>query len=413
MSEREDFPHLADARRAYRRQVALTTTGVLVGVTAIVVRFANHQDRVRDLEGSRALERALAEMPPPTAPVVAPDHPPVELVVAIGGRQVDVDGAPIAVGDGRTIELVAQPEITFGGAELSFRYPPTFRVRTGGSTVVTGSEAMAELAVVDVDGDATEDLATMIDGYSSTGQVSHQEPVTVSALGKRAVGARLLAAALVIELYSLPFARNRRLRIVLTGTHPDADLEPVRRIVATIKKGRAAPTPELVAIVRGGAGGELARTDVTVGHEATLGEPPVALTVTRRELVRERLSGISFEHPPELTAIALVTAFPAVQLRDGERGIQIFAPGIDMDPGEMLDTIGGGMVSGRHPVERAFGGTTYQGAGGRLSLGTVALETEVFAFERGGRAFVAALQYPAGDGDALARLAAPVLTSVE
>jgi hypothetical protein len=418
MSEHDDFPHLADERRAYRKRVAFGIVGVLGGVTVVVLQIAKQKDREREIEGMRRLDEALADMPisaPEATVSFEPDHDPIEFELVFGTRRFAVDGKPIELGDGRTVVLEPAPDWTYVGKDFTFTYAPSLRVREGNTVLLASAEATAEISLVETTASDAQDLAAMKDVYVGTGQVRTQETTSHIVFGKKTRAVRLQANALVIELLSARADRKRRLRVFVTGTYSGADLVPLFNAVEQIRMEKGTPTPEFTVVLRGANGKELDHADLAIGGTATLpGEPPIELSLVRLPLVRERLAGISFEHPHELTAVRLANAIPAVQLRAGEKGVQIMRPPIALSAEELLSAIGANaQVANQRPVARDLAGATYQGMSGEMSLGEISLVVEVYPFRRGGQDFIATIQYPAGTADETLRLVGPVLASVK
>jgi hypothetical protein len=422
MSDDDDFPHLAEERRAYRRRVTFAIVGVLLGATALAIRIGIRKDKERDIEMGRRIDEALANYQPAMTPPASassasstPDHDPIELELVYGSRRFDVEGVPIELGDGRTIVLEPAADWTYASDDLSFTYSSSLRVRGGDVIFISSRDATAEISLMDSPASDAADLAEMTELYTSTGRVTNQTATTRNLLGKQTAGVRLSATGLVIELLTARVDKRRRLRAIVTGNGPGSDLAPLLAAIETMRPRRSKPTPEYTAVVRGASGNELGHGDLAIGGRAAIGEPPVEISLVRRAMVRERLSGIDFEHAPELSAIALDTAgFPAVQLRSGEQGIQIMVPPMGISASDLLAAVASGAtVKNQQPVVRDFAGTKYDGVRGELTMGAMSLVVEVFPFQRGARNYIATLQYPAGGEDAIVRLAGPVLASVE
>lgn len=418
MSEDDDFPHLKEERKAYRRNVAFAIVGVFLAIGVFVVRMSLRKEREREQRGYAALDRAFLDhdrpafdMPTTTPP--AADRPPVELEVVLGDRRVDVDGESIALGDGRTLELAPRPTRTYAGADFSFQHPATIRVIDQGSVLMSTADATAELVVLETDASDADDLAEMAAIYTGTGQVRSDDRSTHTLLGKQVTGRRLAAAGLVIELMSAKVGKHRRLRVVITGTSAGANLRPLIDAVATVTTKPIAMTPEHDVILRDASGTELARSPATTGEPVKVGDKePIELVIERRATVKEKLSGMEFEHGPELSALPLALAIPAVQLRAGEIGVQLMAPPMAMTVEDLSSAMFSGQLTGGQEISRTFGDQPYRGMAGELSMGTIAMHVEVFPFKRDGRDFVAMLQFPIAEEKTALKLAAPVIASV-
>jgi hypothetical protein len=422
MGEDEDFPYLKEERRAYRRNVTFTIVAVLLGVGVFVLRLANKAERDRDVEAINRVNEAMASYRPATtgygeltAPAPAlPDLPPIELAVLVDGEHHEVDGDPIPIDNTRELHLRPAAQRTFVGDDVSFRYGSSIRVRSGTSIMLSTADATAQLGVVDLVADDAADLAALVAPYESTGQVTSTTPTERTVLGKKVRGARLEATGLVLELLTAKLDKKRRLRIIITGNSSAADLTPLVAAVETTTAGRAKPTPDLEATLVHHTGKELGRAGAIIGKETSIGKPAVAFTVKRLPMVKEQLAGMRFEHAAELSAIALSAGAPAVQMRDGEIGIQLVRPPMTLTSDDALQALAaGGLVQDRREVTRSFGGTDYRGVAGSMSMGDLELQVEVYVFLRGNRDFIAMLQYPAGAEATVERLAGPPIASVK
>jgi len=414
----DDFPYLAEDRRAHWRKVVITTVAVIGAVVLFVVRLSMNEDarRVRRIDDQ--LNRALAEHPIDLANDVrsgfVPDAPPVELEVVLGDRHVDVDGTPIAIGDGRTVELVARPTWTYAGPDFSFEHAPSIHVIDGDSVLLTMGDVTAQLGAIDSDDSDADDLDLMFDTYRGSGQVVGT-PSTPSRtmLGHPVSGKRFVAANLLIELVSAKLAPHRRLRAIVTGTSPTADLQPIVDAIQTVTAHKARPTPEFDVVIRDPAGTEVGRHPAAIGKPTKVDAAALELTIQRRETVRERRGGMAFDHAPELAVMALASAIPVIQLRNGEIGIQLMAPGMPMAVEDIANQMTGGASFENHQsITRTFGGTDYRGSSFDMSIGTLGLRVEAFSFQHGGRDFLVTVQFPADAGATALQLAGPVIASL-
>lgn len=415
MSDDSDFPYLAEDRRNFRKQVAVSTVAVLIGIGILVMKCTKWRAEENARRAHMVVSEGLRDypLPPiPTAATPAADEPTVELELVRGSWRHDVDGSAIALDDGRTLLVTARPQWTYSGADLSFTYDSSLRVNKGpdGTILLGGGDTLAELAILETDATEAEGVAELARTYESTGQVAASEETGLTLLGRKVAARRIVTSGPVAEVAAAAAGKGRQLRVIITATSSSADPSVVRRAVETVTLAKRSPTPEMDVTLRSATGESLATVEATIGTPFEIaGEK---MTIARRATVRRQLGGMRFEHSPELTVTTISGAAPAVSLRSGTIGIQVMVAPFTISSAELSQAIGVS-VADATPITRSFGNTTYRGVAGEFQMGEIAMHTQAFTFERGGRPFIVMIQSPKTDADHAAQLADSVVASVQ
>jgi len=416
----DDMPYLAADRDAHFRKVALVCAGILLSIVIAAVRCGDRHDRERDFQRATtdrllvaramrdyAAAQATAAASPPSDGPARRDAPPVELELVRGRAHLDVEQAPISLGDGRQLEISTKAAWTFAGRGLSLTHPPAVRVTTEGDTVrLTSHAATAELTLIATSMPAADALAEALRGYEASGHVEANAPTTLSLLGQKVDGMRLRISDRAVEVVAAPAGKRRLLLVVVAGSKVGADLTPLREIVETVTLGGHRPTAHFDVTLFGDAG------EVIGVAEATLGKPfKIAgerMTINRRATVRAQRGGMQFEHSPEL----IVVASPEGVIL---RGSDAVIPLLDAPPAIPLDVLASsfaGELENPTPVTRAFAGTEYRGIAGQTTHDALTTQTLVFAFHRGERAFVVSVQSLSAEPAPAEGLLATVISTV-
>lgn len=163
--------------------------------------------------------------------------------------------------------------------------------------------------------------------------------------------------------------------------------------------------------MHGADGATVASAEVAIGKAFELGGEH--MTIAWRKTVRQHRGGMRFEHPPGLTVTDIAGAAPTVSLRQGEIGIQVMLAPFAIAPEEMSDALGVSSVPDATLVTHRFGNESYRGVAGEFQMGEIAMHTQAFTFQRGGRPFIVMIQSPAAQAELAAGLAEPVIVSVQ
>jgi hypothetical protein len=415
MSDDSDFPYLAEDRRNFKKQVGVSFVAVLLGLGIVVAkctRFLGEQEKVR---AELAMQRGVQDMSPPampTVPTTGGDEPAIDLELVRGAVHADVVGSTFALGDGRTLEVHARPQWTYSGADMSMRYESSMRLTASADGLLLGGDdTIAEIAVVESALTESEGLAEMARVYESTGQVAATEATTMTLLGHEVAGKRIHTSGPVAEVVAAAAGKGKQLRIIITATSAGADPSAVREAVQTVTLKRQKATPDFDVTLHGADGATVASASATIGKAFELGGE--TMTIAWRKTVQQHRSGMRFEHPPGLTVTDIAGAAPTVSLRSGEIGIQVMLAPFAIAPEEMSDALGVSSVADAALITHTFGNKSYRGVAGEFQMGELAMHTQAFTFERGGRPFIVMIQSPAAQADLAAKLAEPVVVSVQ
>ncbi|MBZ0235920.1 MAG: hypothetical protein K8M05_26570 [Deltaproteobacteria bacterium] len=409
----EDFPYLAEDRRKFRKQVAVSVVAVILGLGIVVAKCVKWRAEERARFPQMAVDHRLGNgAVHPTVPANVADAPAVELELIRGASRQDVVGAAIALGDGRTLEVTARPRWSHAGAELSLSYASSLRLtERDGAILLGGGDAFATLELVESDLNEAEGLADMARTYEGTGQVATSASTTMSLLGREVSGRRIhTLPGPVVEVAAAAAGKGKQLRVVITATSASADPSVVREAVQTVARAPRKPTPELDVTLRGAGGGAIATAEVTLGQPFELAGETV--TIAWRETVRQARGGMRFEHPRGLTVVSVGGAAPSVSLQAGEIGIQVTISPLAIAPYELKDALDATLADAT-AFTRTIGNRTYHGVVGNLQMGAVVLHTQAFTFQRGGRQFIVMIQSPAAQAEHASALAEPVIASVQ
>ncbi|HUQ06864.1 MAG TPA: hypothetical protein VM261_30435 [Kofleriaceae bacterium] len=419
MSDDQDFPYLAEDRKQFRTQVAIAIVAVLAGVAFLAVKCSAARQRHQDIRDQMALNRALndysATLPPPTPrsdTAAITEAAPVELELVVGDAHHDVTGAAISLDDGRTVEIATRPEWTYSDADLSFTYSSSLRARRNAEDTILlgGDDAIAELAILPTDATEAEGLAELARTYESTGQVAASEETSITLLGRTVTARRIVTSGPVVEVAAVAAGKGKQLRVIITATSASADPAIVRKAVQTVTLAKRPPTPELDVTLYGPTDNALGTAEITVGKPFELAG--ATMTIARRATVRQQRGGMRFEHAPELTVTTIAGAAPTVALRSGQIGIQVMIAPFSINADELLQAMGV-TVTDSTPLTRTIDGATYRGVAGDFQMGELALHTQAFTFDRGGRSFIVMIQSPTADAPRGLALAEPIMASVQ
>jgi hypothetical protein len=410
----DDFPYLDEDRRNFRKQVGVSILAVLFGVGVMVVKCGHFFDERRNVQAQIAINRALQDMQPvrPEAPAWIDDEPAIDLELVRASTHTDVVGSTIAFGDGRTLDVVARPEWTYSSATISMTYDSSLRLtESADGLLLGGGDALAEIAIIDSDMNEAEGVADMAAVYESTGHVVSSERTVLTLLGHDVTGKRIHTGGPVAEVVAVAAGKGKQLRVIITATSESADPTPVRDALKSITLKRRPPTADFDVTLQGSDGATIASAPATIGKAFDLGGEP--MTIAWRKTVQQHRSGMRFEHPPGLTVTSIAGAAPTVSLRQGEIGIQVMLAPFAIAPEEMSNALGANNVPDATLVTHTFGNTSYRGVAGEFQMGAIAMHTQAFTFERGGRPFIVMIQSPTAQADLAAKLAEPVVVSVQ
>jgi hypothetical protein len=415
MSDDSDFPYLEADRRNFRKQVGVSVLAVVIGLGIVVAKCSRVLQERRDVHAQIALNRALQDMPPtgiPTVPATGGDEPAIDLELVRDSSHADLVGSSIALGDGRTLEVRARPQWTYSGKDMSLRYASTMRVTADADGLLLGgNEALGEIAIVPTALSEAEGVAEMARVYESTGQVAASEATTMKLLGREVAGKRIHTVGPAAEVVAVSAGKGKQMRVIITATSPGADPSDVRDAVQTITLKRLPATADFDVTLHGTDGATIASAEATIGTPFELGGE--RMTIAWRKTVQQHRNGMRFEHPPGLTVTNIEGAAPTVALRSGEIGIQVMLAPFAIAPEEMSDALGASSVPDATLISHTFGNKIYRGVAGEFTMGELAMHTQAFTFERGGRPFIVMIQSPTAQADLAAKLAEPVVVSVQ
>lgn len=399
-----------------KRSLVGPTLGVLGGLLGVTLVLARHcaasAERERAQQVADDVRRATAEFgrertAPAVLPATEPDAAPVEFALVRGDQRQDLTTQLVELGD-RVLVLRRTPIWVWNGPRLSLEHPSSMRAATTADGVLLSTDdATAEAALVDDPGPAADALATLRATYVSTGRIESTKPTTMTLLGRPITGERLKTSGPTFEIYVAGAGGDRQLRVVLATTTGGAfgELKAALETLAVTPRPRGA---EFEARLKTVAGAELGTATAQLDQPFTIaGEQ---MTIARRKTVREQRRGVGFEHDPGLVVIDAGTDVPAFMLRQRDISIQLMAPPFRMEPADLAAA--GGMLTETTPFTRRVGAADYAGVRGTFAMGDVTVETQILAFDRGGRSFVVMIQSPASSAAAAATLADAVIASV-
>lgn len=390
----------------------LGIVGALLGVSLLLTRqCAATAERERQQRVADDVRRATAELRaqppgPPILPATEPDAAPVEFELVRGDTRQDLTTQIVTLGD-RLLVLRRTPTWVWTSPRMSLSHPSTMRAATTADGVLLATDdATAEVGLVDASGKAADVLAELRATYASTGRVEASRPATATLLGRPITGERLSTSGPTFEIYVAGAGAGRQLRVILSTT-TGGDFTPLREALATLTVTPRPREAEFEARLKQAGGAELGTASARLDEPFTIGDE--RLTIARRATVREQRRGVGFEHDPGLVVTDAGVEVPAFMLRQRDTTIQLMAPPFRMEPADLAAA--GGMLTSTTPFTRRVGTTDYPGVRGTFAMGDLTVETQIIAFDRGGRSFVVMIQSPADQADAAAALADAVIAS--
>ncbi len=390
----------------------LGIVGGLLGVTLVLARHcAASAERERAQQVADDVHRATAEFgrertAPAVLPATEPDAAPVEFELVRGDQREDLTTQLVELGD-RVLVLRRTPIWVWNGPRMSLEHPSSMRAAaTADGVLLSTDDATAEVALVDDPGPAADALATLRATYVSTGRIESTKATTMTLLGRPITGERLKTSGPTFEIYVAGAGGDRQLRVILSTTTGGAfgELKAALETLAVTPRPRRA---EFEARLKQAGGAELGTATAQLDEPFTIGDE--RMTIARRATVREQRRGVGFEHDPGLVVIDAGTDVPAFMLRQRDITIQLMAPPFRMEPADLAAA--GGLLTETTPFTRRVGATDYAGVRGAFAMGDITVETQILAFDRGGRSFVVLIQAPAASAAAATKLADAVIAS--
>ena len=207
-------------------------------------------------------------------------------------------------------------------------------------------------------------------------------------------GERLKTSGPTFEIYVAGAGGDRQLRVILSTTTGGAfgELKAALETLAVTPRPRG---PEFEARLKTVGGAELGTATAQLDQPFTIGD--------------EQRRGVGFEYDPGLVVVDAGVEVPAFMLRQRDITIQLMAPPFRMEPADLAAA--GGLLTETTPFTRRVGATDYAGVRGAFAMGEITVETQILAFDRGGRSFVVLIQAPAASAAAATKLADAVIAS--